>query len=45
MTFHAFSWLLGQPPTDYVLSDTMLVTPHGGEILTDAPRKSIIIED
>jgi Xaa-Pro dipeptidase len=43
MTFHAFSWLLGQPPTDFVLSDTMLVTPDGGEILTDAPREPIVI--
>ena len=45
MTFHAFSWLLGQPPTDYVLSDTMLVTPDGAEILTDAPREPIVIEN
>jgi Xaa-Pro dipeptidase len=43
MTFHGFSWLLGQPPTDFVLSDTMLVTPDGGEILTDAPREPIVI--
>jgi Xaa-Pro dipeptidase len=45
MTFHAFSWLLGQPPADYVLSDTMLVTPDGAEILTDAPREPIVIEN
>jgi Xaa-Pro dipeptidase len=43
MTFHAFSWLLAQPPTDFVLSDTMLVTPDGGEILTNAPRDPIVM--
>ncbi|MGH3500325.1 MAG: M24 family metallopeptidase [Nocardioidaceae bacterium] len=44
MTFHVLSWLLGQDPADYVVSDTLLVTPHGGEILTTAPREPIVVE-
>lgn len=43
MTFHVLSWLLGQEPADYVLSDTVLVTSHGGEILTTAPRTPIVV--
>jgi Xaa-Pro aminopeptidase len=42
MTFHVLSWLLGQQPADYVLSDTMLVTADGGEILTTARRDPIV---
>ncbi|MEQ7124447.1 Xaa-Pro peptidase family protein [Actinopolymorpha sp. B11F2] len=34
MVFHVISWLLGQQLPDYVLSDTMIVTGDGGEILT-----------
>lgn len=42
MTFHVLSWLLGQEPADYVLSDTMLVTAAGGEILTTTRRDPIV---
>lgn len=42
MTFHVLSWLMGQQPADFVLSDTMLVTEGGGEILTDGPRTPIL---
>ena len=38
MVFHVLSWLLGQRPADYVVSDTVLVTPGGGELLTTTTR-------
>lgn len=43
MTFHVLSWILDQEPADYVVSDTILVTPEGGEILTTTTREPIII--
>jgi len=43
MTFHVLSWILDQEPADYVLSDTMLVTADGGEILTTTRRDSIVV--
>jgi Xaa-Pro dipeptidase len=43
MTFHVLSWLLDQEPADYVLSDTILATAHGGEVLTSAPRDPIVV--
>ncbi len=42
MTFHVLSWLFGQQLPDYVLSDTVLVTPDGGEILTTSTREPIV---
>lgn len=42
MTFHVLSWILDQKPADFVVSDTVLVTANGGEILTDAPRDTIV---
>ncbi len=42
MVFHVLSWILGQGPADYVLSDAMLVTAAGGEILTNTDRTPII---
>ena len=42
MTFHVLSWLLDQKPADFVISDTVLVTADGGEILTDSPRDPIV---
>lgn len=42
MAFHVLSWLLGQDPADFVVSDTVLVTPSGGEILTSASREPLI---
>lgn len=38
MVFHVLSWILGQQPADYVVSDTVLVTAGGGEVLTTTPR-------
>ncbi|MPZ60170.1 MAG: M24 family metallopeptidase [Propionibacteriales bacterium] len=42
MVFHVLSWLMGQHIPDYMLSDSILVTPYGGEILTNAPWDPII---
>lgn len=39
MVFHVLSWLLGQAPADYCVSDTVLVTADGGQFLTRAPRE------
>lgn len=38
MVFHLLSWLLGQEPGDYCLSDTVVVTADGGQFLTRSPR-------
>jgi Xaa-Pro dipeptidase len=43
MTFHVLSWLLDQEPADFVLSDTVLVTDRGGELLTDVSRQPIVV--
>ena len=43
MTFHVLSWLLGQDPADYVVSDTILVTADGGERLTTTPRHPLVV--
>jgi Xaa-Pro dipeptidase len=43
MPFHVLSWILGQAPADYVVSDTVLVTASGGELLTTAPRGPTVV--
>ena len=43
MVFHVFSWILGQGPADYGVSDTALVTADGCELLTTTARDPIII--
>jgi Xaa-Pro dipeptidase len=43
MTFHVLSWLLDQEPADFVLSDTVLVTDDGGQLLTDVTRQPIVV--
>lgn len=43
MTFHVLSWILGQQPADYVVSDTVLVTATGGELLTTPRRDPIVL--
>jgi Xaa-Pro dipeptidase len=43
MVFHVFSWILGQGPADYGVSDTALVTDAGCELLTTTARAPIII--
>ncbi len=44
MVFHVFSWILGQGPADYGVSDTALVTGEGCELLTTTVREPIIIQ-
>jgi Xaa-Pro dipeptidase len=43
MVFHVFSWILGEEPADYGVSDTALVTADGCELLTTTAREPIII--
>jgi Xaa-Pro dipeptidase len=43
MTFHVLSWILDQKPADYVISDTVLVTADGSEILTTTRRDPIVV--
>jgi Xaa-Pro dipeptidase len=43
MVFHVFSWILGQEPADYGVSDTALVTADGCELLTTTAREPIIV--
>ena len=43
MVFHVLSWLLDQEPADYVVSDTVLVTADGGEVLTATPREPLVV--
>jgi Xaa-Pro dipeptidase len=38
MAFHVLSWLLGQAPGDYCVSDTVVVTADGGRFLTRTRR-------
>jgi Xaa-Pro dipeptidase len=44
MVFHVFSWILGQAPADYGVSDTALLTEDGCELLTTTAREPIIIQ-
>lgn len=41
MVFHVLSWLLGQPPGDFCVSDTIVVTADGGRFLTGSPRDPV----
>ena len=43
MVFHVLSWILDQEPADYVLSDTVLVTATGGDLLTNTSRDPTVI--
>jgi Xaa-Pro dipeptidase len=43
MTFHVLSWILGQQIPDYAVSDTVLVTEDGGELLTHTPHDPTIV--
>jgi Xaa-Pro dipeptidase len=43
MTFHVLSWILHQEPADYIVSDTVLVTTSGGELLTATPREPVVV--
>ncbi|MQA26794.1 MAG: M24 family metallopeptidase [Micromonosporaceae bacterium] len=43
MVFHVLSWIIDQPPADYVVSDTVLVTETGSEVLTTFPRGPLTV--
>jgi Xaa-Pro dipeptidase len=43
MTFHVLSWILGQQIPDYAVSDTVLVTDDGGELLTHTAHGPTIV--
>lgn len=43
MVFHVLSWLLGQDLPDYGVSDTILVTADGGQILTSTARRPMLV--
>lgn len=43
MVFHLLSWLVGQEPTDYAVSDTAVITTDGCEIITSTRRGPIVI--
>ena len=42
MAFHILSWLMGTGRGDHFISDTVLLTDRGPEVLTTAPRDLII---
>ena len=42
MVFHLMSWLLRTGKGDYVISDTVVVTETGCEVLTKTPRSVIV---
>ena len=44
MVFHLLPWLIGQEPADYVVSDTVLVTDTGPELLTSVARTPMVVE-
>jgi Xaa-Pro dipeptidase len=43
MVFHLLPWLLGQGLTDYAVSDTVLVTETGAELLTSVARAPTVV--
>lgn len=43
MVFHVLSWLLGTDLPDYVVSDTVIVTTGGGEVITSARSAPIVV--
>jgi Xaa-Pro dipeptidase len=43
MIFHLLPWLLGQGPIDYAVSDTVLVTEAGTELLTSVARTPTVV--
>lgn len=43
MVFHVLSWLLGTDLPDYVVSDTVIVTAGGGEVITSARSAPIVV--
>jgi len=41
MVFHVLSWLVGSRLGDYFVSNTVLVTEHGGEVLTTTSQNAL----
>ena len=42
MSFHILSWLMGTGQGDCFVSDTVLLTDSGPEVLTTAPRELLV---
>ncbi len=42
MTFHVLSWLVGSRLGDYFVSNTVLVTDDGGEVLTTTAQNDLV---
>ena len=42
MSFHILSWLMGTGAGDYFVSDTVLLTDCGPEVLTAAQRAIVV---
>lgn len=43
MVFHVLSWLLGTDVPDYVVSDTVVVTAGGGQVITTTRSEPIVV--
>ncbi len=43
MVFHVQSWIIGQQPADFLVSDTALVTATGCELLTHTAREPVAV--
>ena len=43
MVFHVQSWIIGQQPADFLVSDTSLVTGTGCELLTRTAREPVAV--
>ena len=43
MSFHVLSWLMGTGRGDYFLSNTVVLTDAGCEVLTTTPRRAQVV--
>ncbi len=43
MVFHAMSWLIGQRTPDYGISDTVVITQSGCDVVTTVPRMPMVV--
>ena len=43
MVFHVMSWLMGAGEGDYFVSDTVVVTQDGCEVITAVPQQLFIV--
>jgi len=44
MVFHAHSWFTNTDLVDYFISNTVLITENGGEVLTASTPENLIIK-